>query len=314
MHEETVLVTGASGFVGRALTERLVSLQGRRARAGVRMESRSVPAGAVPVVVDLQDASSDWSEALDDVTAVVHCAARVPGATNGDEAAYRQVNVDGTLRLAKAASDAGVRRFVFLSSVKVNGESSPVGKPFTPNDSPAPEDAYGRSKLEAETGLLELARETGMEVVIVRSPLVYGPGVGGNFEMMRRWAAKGIPLPLGAIRNRRSLVGLANLVDFLLTCLHHPAAVNRVWMVSDDDDVSTTELLQRLGQAVGRPARLIPVPAFLLRLIATLLGKRAVARRLCDSLQVDVIESRSRLGWRPAVTMADELSRMGPVR
>ncbi len=310
MSEGAVLVTGAAGFVGHALTKRLLSLNEGRVLAGVRTDSRSVPAGSAPVVVDLEDASADWADALAGIMAAVHCAARVPDSRNEDEAAYRRVNVDGTLRLARAAAASGVRRFVFLSSIKVNGESSPVGKPFTPNDPPAPEDAYGRSKLEAERGLLELARETEMEVVIVRAPLVYGPGVGGNFETMRRWVARGIPLPLGMIHNRRSLVGLGNLVDFLVTCLQHPVAANRVWMVSDDDDVSTTELLQRLGESVGRPARLIPVPALLIRLLAASIGKRGIARRLCDSLQVDMAETRSRLGWRPPVAMVDELSRM----
>lgn len=308
--EGGVLVTGSAGFVGRALTERLVLLNEYRVFAGVRTDERSVPAGALPRVVDLQDASTDWSGALSGVTEVVHCAARVPGTGDQDEAEYRRINVDGTLRLAKGAADAGVRRFVFLSSVKVNGESCPTGKPFTPANPPAPEDAYGRSKLEAERGILELARETEMEVVIVRAPLVYGPGVGGNFEVMRRWVTKGLPLPLGAIRNRRSLLGLRNLVDFLQICLQHPAAANRVWMVSDDDDVSTSELLRRLGRAVGRPARLVPVPAALIRLLAKAVGKPGVARRLCDSLQVDITETKFRLGWSPPVSMTDELSEM----
>jgi len=309
MRNDTLLVTGASGFVGRDLVRELAS-SGRDVIGGVRKAPADLPSGMRSAVIDLDDASAAWSSELVGVRAVVHCAARVPGGVDGDESTFRRVNVEGTLRLARAAATSGVRRFVFISSVKVNGEASPPGKPFTPDSQPAPEDAYGRSKLEAENALLTLARETGMEVVIVRAPLVYGPGVGGNFQTMMHWVERGIPLPLGAIRNRRSLVALDNLVDFLITCLDHPAAANRIWMVSDDDDVSTPELLRRVGRASGRPARLLPVPPFLIRGLAAVTGKRGVARRLCDSLQVDITESRLQLDWEPPITMADTLSRM----
>lgn len=306
-----ILVTGAKGFVGRAVLERL-ALEGHTGlMGGVRKATDALPVGIDPVVADLADGEAPWDSILSGVNVVVHCAARVHVMNETDDdsvAAYRRVNVDGTVALARAAAEAGVRRFVFLSSIKVNGESTLPGSPFMPDDPPAPADPYGRSKLEAEQALLELADQSGMEVVIIRAPLVYGPGVGGNFATMMRWVEKGIPLPLGAIDNRRSLVGLGNLVDFLLTCLHHPAAANRVWMVSDDDDVSTTELLRRVGRAVGRPARLIPTPVFLIRGLAALIGRRGVGRRLGDSLQVDISASRSRLGWEPPVTMAEELA------
>jgi UDP-glucose 4-epimerase len=192
---------------------------------------------------------------------------------------------------------------MFVSSIKVNGEATQPGCPFTADDAPAPLDAYGVSKMEAEQGLREIARQTGMEVVIIRPPLVYGPGVKANFAAMIRWLQRGVPLPLGAIHNQRSLVALDNLVDLMVTCLTHPAATNQTFLVSDGEDVSTTELLRRMGQALGRPARLVPVPASILKLAAALVGKRDVAQRLCGSLQVDIEKTRKLLGWTPPLTL-----------
>ena len=202
-----------------------------------------------------------------------------------------------------------MRRFVFVSSIKVNGEATPTGSSFTADDLPAPLDAYGISKMEAEQGLREIASQTGMQVVIVRPPLVYGPGVKANFAAMMRWLQRGVPLPLGAIHNQRSLVALDNLVDLLVTCLTHPAAANQTFLVSDGEDVSTTELLRRMGQAMGKPARLLPVPASWLQLAATLVGKRAVAQRLCGSLQVDIEKTRQLLGWSPPLTLDQGLKK-----
>jgi UDP-glucose 4-epimerase len=222
---------------------------------------------------------------------------------------FRRVNVQGTLNLARQAAAAGVRRFVFVSSIKVNGEATQLGQPFTADDAPAPLDAYGVSKMEAERGLREIARQTGMEVVIIRPPLVYGPGVKANFAAMMRWLKRGVPLPLGAIHNQRSLVSLDNLVDLLVTCITHPAAANQTFLVSDGADVSTTELLRRMGQALGRPARLMPVPVSWLKLAAAMVGKQDVAQRLCGSLQVDIEKTRRLLGWTPPLSLDQGLKR-----
>ena len=218
-------------------------------------------------------------------------------------AEFRRVNVQGTLNLARQSAVVGVGRFVFISSIKVNGEATQLERPFTADDAPAPIDAYGVSKMEAEQGLREIALQTGMEVVIIRPPLVYGPGVKANFAALMRWLRYGVPLPLGAIPNRRSLVSLDNLVDLILTCLTHPAAANQTFLVSDGEDVSTTELLRRTGQALGRPARLIPVPASWLKLAAAMVGKPDVAQRLCESLQVDIEKTRRLLGWSPLISL-----------
>lgn len=256
--------------------------------------------------------STDWNLALKGVQAVVHCAARVhvmqDDATDPLQA-YREVNVNGTLNLARQAAQAGVRRFVFVSSIKVNGEATQPGQPFTADDVPLPLDPYGVSKFEAEVGLRDIESQTGMEVVIVRPPLVYGPGVKANFASMMRWVARGIPLPLAAIHNARSMVALDNLVDLLLTCLKHPAAAGQTFLVSDGEDVSTTELLRRTAQAMGKRALLLPVPASVLEIGATLLGKRAVAQRLCGSLQVDIAKTRRLLDWTPPLTLDQGLKK-----
>lgn len=313
MFQQRVLITGGTGFVGRALSSRVL-LDGKwEPRVASRTGSTALPHHIDAVVVPGLTPDANWREALTGIAVVVHVAARVH--LMKDQASdpleeFRSTNVRGTLNLARQAAEMGVRRFVFLSSIKVNGEHTLPGQRFTPEDDPAPEDAYGVSKHEAEQGLLALGRETGMEMVIVRPPLVYGPGVKGNFAALMRWVAKGIPWPLGAVRhNRRSLVGLDNLVDLLVTCLDHPAAANEIFLVSDEDDLSTTELLRRLGRAMGKPARLVPVPVWLLRSSAMLLGKQAVAQRLLGSLQVDISKTRELLGWVPPVTVDEGLRR-----
>lgn len=211
------------------------------------------------------------------------------------------------MNLARQAVDAGVKRFVFISSIKVNGEETLPGQPFCVDDDPRPADPYGISKMEAEQELRTLAQETGLEVVIVRPPLVYGPGVKANFLSMIRWVARGVPLPLGAIHNQRSFVALGNLVDFLVTCVEHPHAANQTFLVSDGEDFSTTELLKRIAAAMGRPAHLIPVPVRLLKVGLGLLGKGAIASRLCGSLQVDMSRTRELLGWTPPLTVDEGL-------
>lgn len=303
----TVLITGSSGFVGRRLVTRLKDTS-CRLRCSVRGSSQEKD------VVSVGDIGPEtiWGEALIDISTVIHLTARVH--IMKDEvpdplAEYRKVNVEGTLNLARQAAQAGVKRFIFISSIKVNGEQTLLGKPFTSGDTPAPEDPYGISKNEAEQGLQQLAQETGMEVVIIRPPLVYGPGVKGNFRSIMRLINKGIPLPLGAIHNQRSLVGLENLVDFIITCIDHPAAANQTFLVADGEDLSTTDLLRRVGQAMGKPARLIPVPMSVLKFGARLLGKQALAQRLCGNLQVDISKARQLLGWEPPVSVDEGLRR-----
>lgn len=259
------------------------------------------------------DGHTDWSAALAGTQAVVHLAARVHvmGELAGDPlAAFRVVNTEGTLNLARQVAAAGVHRFVFVSSIKVNGESTAPGHAFRASDVPQPEDPYGQSKCEAEDGLRALAARTGLDVVIVRPPLVYGPGVKANFAALMRAVQRGLPLPLGAVvNNRRSFVALDNLVDLLIACLDNPAAANQTFLVSDDEDLSTAELLRRLGQAMERPARLLPVPPWLLQAGAALLGKRDVAQRLLGNLQVDITGTRQTLGWAPLVSVDEGLRR-----
>jgi len=305
-----VLLTGATGFIGAGITKRISELTNLQLLAAVRQQVYSFPDGVTAVPVADLASDTDWREALVGIDVVIHSAARVHVMI--DEAAdslaeYRRVNVAGTLNLARQAADAGVKRFVFISSIKVNGEGTPLGRSFKADDVPAPVDPYGISKLEAERGLLALAHETGLEVVIIRPVLVYGPGVKANFLSMMSWLQRRIPLPLGAIHNKRSMVALDNLVDLIVTCIDHPRAANQVFLVSDGEDLSTTELLRRTGQVLGRPARLLPVPESLLKLVARLLGKPGIAQRLCGSLQVDISKTRTLLGWTPPVTVDDAL-------
>lgn len=309
-----VAVTGANGFVGQALARHLAD-NGHQVRAYVRRPERLVPAiGIATVLAPDLGFKADWQfRPRDAIDVVVHTAARVHVMQDGvadplEE--YRRVNVAGTVALARQAAQVGVKRFVFLSSIKVNGESTAVGQPFTADDVPVPEDSYGTSKHEAEQLLLQIAAETGMEVVIIRPPLIYGPGVKANFESMMRWLARGVPLPLGAVRsNRRSLVSLDNLVDLLLTCIDHPAAVNETFLVSDGVDLSTADLLRRVGNAIGRPARLLTVPPVLLRAAAMLLGKGDMVQRLLGDLQVDISHTCKTLGWKPPISVDEGLRR-----
>jgi len=307
----TTLVTGANGFVGSELCARMVR-DGLAVRGAVRTLS-SLPDDIDAIAIGCLSSETDWTAALRSIDQVVHLAARVHFMKDKSAdplADFYRVNVEGTANLARQAAVAGVRRFVYLSSIKVNGECTQEGRPFTADDAPAPEDPYGISKHEAEQALRQIAAETGMEVVIIRPPLVYGPGVKANFKSMMRWLARGVPLPLAAVtQNRRSLIALDNLVDFIVTCLNHPAAANQTFLVSDGEDLSTAELLQRMGTAMGYPVRLFYVPQPLLRFGAKLLNKSGIYQRLLGSLQLDIFKTRLLLGWTPPISVAEGLRR-----
>jgi nucleoside-diphosphate-sugar epimerase len=311
-----LLVTGANGFVGSAAARHLAG-RGHQVLGQVRslasMESLLKDELLTPTIQRLQAYLTDisgFTEALQGCNAVLHCAARVhqvQETVSDPMAAYMQVNRDATLALARAAASAGVQRFVFLSSIKVHGEFSLAGQPFKPDDVLQPTDPYGMSKYEAEQGLEAIAAQTGMQVVIVRPPLVYGPGVKANFLSMMRWLQRGIPLPLDAIRNQRSLLGLGNLVDLLEQCLTHPNAANQTLLASDGHDVSTTELLHAMAAALKVKARLLALPQPWLEGALGLLGRSGMAQRLCGNLAVDISHTRSTLGWSPPQSLEQGL-------
>jgi nucleoside-diphosphate-sugar epimerase len=304
-----VLVTGGTGFIGGHLCEALVR-GGHSVRAALRREHALTPPAIEPVVVGDIATPTDWTVALQGIECVVHVAARahVLKEDPGHEQIVMETNFGGTQRLAEAAARAEVRRFVLLSSVKVNGEQSGE-RPYGPRDEARPADAYARSKWLAEQALREASVRTGMEGVIVRAPLVYGAGVGANFLRLMRWVDQERPLPLADLTNRRSLVNVWNLSNLLTIVIEHPAARGNTWMVSDGEDVSTPDLVRRIARAMGRRPRLIAVPVPLLRLAGALTGRRAEVARLCDSLAVDITSTRSELGWSPCVTVDEALGR-----
>lgn len=307
----TILLTGASGFVGKAVLK-ASHQRGLNIRPVFRLLD-SAKGHPEAVLVYRLDGEADWSQALQGVDVVIHAAARahimreeVPDPL----AEYRRVNVEGTFNLARQAAAAGVRRFVFISSIKVNGEATAPGHPFTAGDNPAPEDAYAVSKAEAESQLKLVAQETGMEVTIIRPPLIYGPGVKGNFASLISWVRRGVPLPLGGVTlNRRSFVGLDNLVDLILVCADHPKAANQIFLISDGEDLSTAELLRKIGNSLGGSVRLLWVPAGVISLMAGLLGKKVISQRLLGSLQVDIHKTCELLDWQPSVAMDEGLRR-----
>lgn len=304
-----VLVTGASGFVGSILCDTLADA-GCTVRAAVRSERRLPRSVSETIVVGEIGATTQWSTAVLGVDAVVHAAARahVLGDSVANADLYMETNARGTLHLAQAAARAGVRRFVLVSSIKVNGEGT-TDKPYTPADQPAPQDAYGRSKLAAEQALAEVASHTDMEAVSVRPPLVYGPGVRANFLRLLSWVDRGWPLPFGAIENRRSLISVWNLCDLLLRIVQSPTVPTRTCLVSDGEDVSTPELIRRIGAAMSRPTSLLPVPVALLRLGGMLTGRSMEIARLCGSLVVDPAQTRRDLAWLPPLTLNEGIQR-----
>ncbi|PKH16630.1 NAD-dependent dehydratase [Pseudomonas sp. 43NM1] len=305
----SIFLTGATGFVGGATLNRLIARK-YSVTAALRNGSIVAEDKVKKVHVESVDGNTSWEESLTGVEVVIHSAARVHvmNDTEADPlAAFRRVNVAGTLNLARQAAAAGVRRFIFISSIKVNGEGTLPGTAYTADDVPAPADPYGISKLEAEQGLRQLADETGLEVVIIRPVLVYGPGVKANFRNMMLWLEKGVPLPFGSIHNARSLVALDNLVDLIVTCIDHSAAANQTFLVSDGEDLSTTQLLQKMAKSLDRPARLLPIPSWVLISAAKLLRRESLSNRLCGSLKVDISKTCSLLGWSPPVSVDEAL-------
>lgn len=305
-HDSAILLTGATGFVGKAVLARLppekLVVVGRNNISG---EHRYF-------VKDNIDKSTNYSDALDDVDIVIHSAARVHvmnEANSNSLSEFREINTEGTLNLARQAAAAGVKRFIFISSVKVNGESTEPHKAFRNDDDIISTDPYGQSKAEAETGLWQISSETGLQLVIIRPPLIYGPKVKANFALMMKLAKKNLPLPLGAIHNKRSLVALDNLVDLIITCIDHPNAANQTLLVSDDHDVSTTELLQTMTRAAGKKPWLLPLPVSWLKLAGKLMGKQAVIDRLCGNLQVDISYTKNTLDWKPPISFEEGIQR-----
>lgn len=309
--KQTVLVTGANGFVGSAQCLEMAR-RGHTVRAAVRSASATARLASHDCQIVHVGGNANWDSAVSGVDVVIHLAARVHvmrDSVSDPLAAYREVNVAATERLARVAAARGVQRFVFVSSIKVNGEGTQPGRPYSPDDAPAPVDPYGVSKMEAEQALRQVAQETGLEVAIVRPVLVYGPGVRANFESMMRWIDRGVPLPFGSIDNRRSLVALDNLVSLLATCASHPAASGQTFLVNDGEDLSMTELLRRTALAMGRTARLLPVPVTLMSTVARLAGRKDLAERLFGSLQVDSSKARQLLGWTPPITVDEALGK-----
>ena len=310
--QQRILVTGASGFVGKALLQRLIENQTVDVVAASRTHISSGNRGVDAVAIGDIGPETDWRTALSRVDTVVHLAARVH--VMHDRSAnplsdFRIANVAATMQLARQSAEFGVRRFIYISSIKVNGEFTRAGRPFRAEDHPGPMDPYGVSKLEAELELRQFAEETGLQVVVVRPPLVYGPGVRANFRNMMGWLDRGLPLPFGAVDNQRSIIGLDNLCDLISVCTQHPAAAGKTFLASDGEDVSTTDLLRRLGKALGKPARLLPLPHGLLMAALSAIGQRNVVQRLCSSLQVDIAPTRTLLGWAPPVSLDEGLRR-----
>lgn len=329
---QKILLTGATGFVGAALVKQLLQ-DNYQVSALVRNPSSKLPHDVRRILfkdyensflsLNTEDdfkhrmkngmAAEYGSEVFEDIDVIVHLAARahiMKDELSDPLAEYKKINTNTTLYLARLASNAGVKRFIFLSSIKVNGEATIDNISFTEQDSCHPSDPYGVSKWEAEQGLRKLAIETGMEVVIIRPPLVYGPSVKGNFLSMMNWINKGIPLPFGSTENQRSLLALDNLISFIILCLDHPRAANETFLLADEEDVSTKELIIKLAKAMDKKSRLLPIPPSLMRKMAGLIGKSDLADRLLGSLQVDSSKARDYLGWKPVISMDEQLKKM----
>lgn len=302
-----ILITGATGFLGQQLTKSLVSQNDIQLSVSTR-STRDVfndPRITVFFSKDLVP-ETNWQDALNGCDVIIHTAARVHKVREHPTDAlqiYRKINVEGTMNLAQQAAKKGVKRFIFISSIHVNGNSTLNNQAFSPDDKPNPSSAYALSKFEAEQALRQLAATTGMEFVIIRPPLIYGPGVKANFNRLIVWLHKGLPLPLGALNNKRSFVAIDNLISLIITCINHPRAANELFLVSDGEDISTTLLLQKMSQIMHKPTRLLSVPPFLLKWIASLLGKRSDFDRLNSSLQIDISKTCRMLDWKPKLSL-----------
>ena len=305
-----IALTGSTGFLGKKLVSKLGNKAAEVIQIGRCEDQRTKPDY---IYVKGIHSTSVFNLSTHKCDVLVHCAARVHvmgESSKNPLEEFREVNTYGTLNLAQQAAEAGVKRFIFISSIKVNGESTELGKPFTPDDTFIPTEPYGLSKYEAEIGLRKIAGKTGMEVVIIRPPLVYGPGVKANFASMMKWVNRVLPLPLGGINgNKRSLVSIGNLVDLIVTCIDHPAAANQTFLVSDDDDVSTTQLLVNMTIALNVSNRLIPIPSSWFTLAAKVVGKPAISQRLCGSLQVDISKTKELLNWQPPYSSAESIKK-----
>ncbi|HHQ4465038.1 TPA: NAD-dependent epimerase/dehydratase family protein [Aeromonas veronii] len=303
--KSTVLVTGANGFVGKAVCEHLI-----RCGANVKGAVRCYPLASYQVQAPSLTADADWTAQLQQVDVVVHCAARVhvmSDTATDPLAAFRAVNTEGTLTLARQAADAGVKRFIFISSIKVNGEHTEPGKPFDEHVQSPPEDPYGRSKYDAEQGLMALAKKCGMAVTIVRPPLIYGEGVKANFASMMTWVRKGIPLPFARLTNARSLLALPNLCDFISHAMVHPAAANQVFLIADPVAVSTSQLLAVIADAEGVTSRLFYLPPVVIRGLGRCLGIDAKLQRIYGSLEMDISKAQRRLQWSAPCSLSQTL-------
>lgn len=304
-----VLITGATGFVGKALLARLIAEQHYQPIIAVRKLVPSISQVEQVIISDLAE-PIDWQNALADVSTVIHLAGRahvLKETANDPLAAFRLVNVTATLELAKQALAAGVKRFIFISSIGVNGNCNT--ELFTEQDAPQPVADYARSKLEAEEALIALTKDTTMELVIIRPPLVYGAGVRANFYSLIKWVDKGFPLPLGLVKNHRSFVAIDNLVDFIIVCMEHPKAANQLFLVADTEQVSTPELLRSVAKAMGKNSCLLPIPVSLLKLMASLVGKKNMAIQLCDSLTVDTSKAQQLLAWQAPVSLTEAINK-----
>jgi len=305
-----ILITGSTGFVGQKLCKKLISAN-YSIREAVRSNSEKQLGIKEIFNVGEIDKSTNWSASLQDIDCVIHCAARahVMNENKLDTlATYRKVNVDGTRNLAEQCAKAGVKRLIFLSSIKVNGEKTKVSFSFRHDDNPKPEDAYGISKWEAELALQKVSKKYGIEIVIIRAPLVYGPNVKGNFLKLINIAARRIPLPISRVNNVRSFVGVENLIDLISCCIKHPAAAGKIFLVSDNKDMSTPELLKKIGKAMGKCQYFIPLPVSILQFLGAIIGKSSEIERLVSNLQVDCNNTFEVLGWRPPVNSDDAIT------
>ena len=307
-----ILLTGASGFVGSVLQQR-ISANKNYSLTAVSRKATLIPNVARTVQITDLSADTDWSIALQDIDVVIHAAARVhvmKEAATDPLAEFRKVNVEGTLNLARQAIDAGVKRFIFISSIKVNGEGTELGRPYTEDSKPSPIEPYGMSKYEAEQGLLKIAEKTALEVVIIRPTLVYGENVKGNFHSLIKWTYRGVPLPIGGIKhNLRSLVSVDNLVDFIVTCIEHKDAKNEVFLISDDDEISTAGLLEEIARGLGVKNKAVNIPVEFINTAASAIGKSGVAQRLSGSLQVDISKAKTLLGWEPKYSTSESIQK-----